>query len=647
MKGRQHRRVVERAWELFVSGASQGLDQVPPIIRDSWIRSKAFGVDPGLTRVPQVIPPDEMEELLCHNDLFQIGQEVIHFMLKALEDSKAVVALCDRTGLGVSLAFGAQVRDKCAEINFSPGSGWGEEHIGTDTGIALRLERPIRIHPGEHYCSGWKDWVTDIIPVYDPFTREVMGALEVDWCSERSHPRIFDLLQWGRQTLESALHSRQLLDRLYLLEQYNAYELRFAADALLAIDRQGHILAANPVMAKLLRQSPHTFVGRPLASILGLKPEDVWKGCTDEFTICLPHTDVPSAVESLPVSRQGREAGGVLVLRPKQRTTKGKIQSGAWQARYTFSDLIGNSPRFQEALAVARAVAATDLPVLLLGESGTGKELLAHAIHTASPRASGSFVPFNCGGVTEELIAAELFGYVEGAFTGAVRGGQPGKIEAAHGGTLFLDEVDEMPVKMQVSLLRVLEDGMVVPVGSTHPHRVDVRLIAATNKDLLQKVAQGTFRADLYYRLSGAVISLPPLRERIDDLPLLAHHILRQAKLSVTLTPEALVLLQSYAWPGNIRELRNVLLRARALTQGPTLTPQDLPPELVSNSQGMRIHAAVELDPFAQAEKACILEALTKAQGAISDAAASLDIHRVTLYRKMRRYGISTQSNDS
>ncbi len=253
-------------------------------------------------------------------------------------------------------------------------------------------------------------------------------------------------------------------------------------------------------------------------------------------------------------------------------------------------------------------------------------------------------MPFNCGGVTEELIGAELFGYVEGAFTGAVRGGRPGKIEAAHGGTLFLDEADEMPAKMQVSLLRVLEDGMLVPLGSTHPRRVDIRLIAATNKDLLQKVAQGDFRTDLYYRLNGLVIHPPPLRERTDDIPLLAHHILRQAGLSVTLAPEALALLQSYAWPGNIRELKNVLLRAGVLAQGAAIIPQDFPPELVSNRQGTAIHTALKPAPFAQAERACILEALTKAQDNLSEAAASLGIHRVTLYRKMRRYGISTRS---
>jgi transcriptional regulator with PAS, ATPase and Fis domain len=444
--------------------------------------------------------------------------------------------------------------------------------------------------------------------------------------------------------LENELYSQQLLDHLHLLEQYNGYGLRSPTDVLLAIDRQGHIIAASPLATKLLRQPPNTFVGRSIAQVLGLKPEDVWKGYPDEFTLCLPQTDVPLSAEALPVSRQGREAGGVIVLRTSRRTTKGKVQSESWQARYSFNDLIGKNPRFQETLRVARTAATTDLAVLLVGESGTGKELLAHAIHAASPRASGPFVPFNCGGISEELIAAELFGYVEGAFTGAIRGGQKGKVEVAHGGTLFLDEVDEMPVKMQISLLRVLEDGMVVPLGSTYPRRVDVRLIAATNKDLFQQVTQGTFRADLYYRLSGAAISLPSLRERSEDLLLLADHFLRQARLSVTLTPEALVLLRSYAWPGNIRELKNALLWAGLLAQGPTITPQDLPPELVSNSQGMETYAAPEPDPLVQAEKSCILEALIKAQDNLSKAAASLGIHRVTLYRKMRRYGISTRS---
>jgi len=649
MRNSYNRHVVEKAWELFVSaGDTQGLEKVSPTIRDSWLRSKSLGVDPSLTHIPQVIPQERIEEFLSHNNLFAAGQKVVRSMLEVLEDPGIGVNLSDSAGRIIDSAIGSRIKDKGAEFNGVPGGGVGEEHIGTDSGTALYIKRPIQIRPGEHYCCSWQDWVTNATPLHDLFTQEVVGALSIEWPGERSHSsNVFTLLRWGRQILEHQLHFQQLLDRLHLLEQYNTYQLRFSFDALLVIDRQGHIIAANPPVTKLLRRSANTLVGCSITQALGLNPEDAWKGQPQELTLCLPQADTSLSAEILPVSRQGRETGEVIVLRAGHKALRGKAQSRLWQAQYTFSDLKGKNPHFQRTLERAQIAATTDLPLLLLGESGTGKELLAQAIHSASPRASGPFVPFNCGGVSEELIAAELFGYVEGAFTGAIREGRSGKVEVAHGGTLFLDEVDEMPAKMQVSLLRVLEDGIVVPVGSTQPRRVDMRLITATNKDLLHQVNQRAFRADLYYRLSGLVISLPALRERSDDLSLLAHHILRQAGLPITLTPEALAILQGYAWPGNIRELRNVLLRAGVLAQGPTITPHDLPPELASSNQRTRIHAALEPDPFARAERACILEALTRAQGTLSEAADSLGIHRVTLYRKMRRYGISARSKDS
>jgi transcriptional regulator of acetoin/glycerol metabolism len=645
MRSSYNRHAVEKARELFVStGDAQGLETVSPIIRDSWLRSRALGVDPFLAQIPQVVSLENVQEFLRCNDLYDASQEIVHHMLSALEDQRAVVSFCDRDGRIIVLAMGSHSKEKSIEFNAVAGSGWGEEHIGTDTGTALKIGRPLRIRPGEHYCQSWQDWVTNVTPIHDSFTQEIIGALSVDWPGEGTHPHVFDLLRWGRQILEDKLSHQWLTDRLYLLEQYNAYELRFPADALLALDRQGRVVAINPSVVKLLRQPANTLIGCSAVQALGLNAGDLWKDRLGELTFRLPQSDISGSAEILPVRKQGRDTGGVLVLQAERKTISGKVQSGAWQARYTFHDLKGQNPRFQRTLEIAQAAATVDLSLLLLGESGTGKELFAQAIHSASPRANGPFVPFNCGGVTEELVEAELFGYVEGAFTGALRGGRVGKVEMAHGGTLFLDEVEEMLPKMQVSLLRVLEDGVIVPIGGTQPRQVDVRLIAATNKDLHQKVARGDFRTDLYYRLNGLIIHMPPLRERTDDIPLLAHHILRQGGLSTTLTPETLALLQSYAWPGNIRELKNALLRAGVLAQGAAITPHDLFSELTSDDQGKEPHSTLTLDPFAQAEKACIAEALAKAQDNLSEAAAALGIHRVTLYRKMHRYGLSTRS---
>jgi len=245
----------------------------------------------------------------------------------------------------------------------------------------------------------------------------------------------------------------------------------------------------------------------------------------------------------------------------------------------------------------------------------------------------------NCGVASDELLAAELFGYVEGAFTGAVKGGRAGKIELAHGGTLFLDEVETMSPKMQVSLLRVLEEGRITRVGAERPMALNVRVLAASNEDLKETVNQKRFRLDLYHRLSPFPILLPPLRERREDIPLLVRHLLGQLGfVHLQLTAEALALLGRYSWPGNVRELRNVLLRTAHLAAGTTVTPAELPAEIATT---VRENAPAPAGSLRETELTLIRQALADANNNLAQAAARLGIHRVTLYRKLKRYGLA------
>jgi transcriptional regulator with PAS, ATPase and Fis domain len=287
---------------------------------------------------------------------------------------------------------------------------------------------------------------------------------------------------------------------------------------------------------------------------------------------------------------------------------------------------------------LAHQAARSDFPVLILGESGTGKELVAQAIHTASACRRGPFVAINCGAVNDELLAAELFGYAEGAFTGAIKGGRKGKIETAQGGTLFLDEVEAMSPKMQVSLLRVLEEGRLARIGGEQPVSVEVRVMAASNEDLRAAVEEKRFRADLYHRLCVFPIHLPSLRERREDLPALARHFLSQSGFAhYRLSPETLQFLRQYAWPGNIRELKHVLLRAAHLTQGAVITPAALPQEITSSATTA---PAPPTGTLRDTERGLIGQALAEAEGNLARAAARLGIHRATLYRKVKRYGV-------
>ncbi len=316
-------------------------------------------------------------------------------------------------------------------------------------------------------------------------------------------------------------------------------------------------------------------------------------------------------------------------------------------ARYTIVSIVGSGPAISAAKLEALRASRTDSTVLVFGETGTGKELFAHAIHAASQRRSGPFIKLNCAAVPAELLESELFGYEEGAFTGARRGGKPGKFEMAQGGTLFLDEIGDMPPAMQVKLLRVLQEREVERVGASFPRRVDIRIIAAAGKALEELVNAGSFRADLYYRINVIPIRIPPLRERREDIEAIADSFLTRLSNDTgepkrTVSPGLLEMLKSHSWPGNVRELQNVLERVAAMSWGETLLPEYAPEYLLRSVSSLP--ASVGLNTLAaaraEAERKTILVALAAAGGNKTKAASILQIHRVKLYEKMKRHGI-------
>ena len=306
-----------------------------------------------------------------------------------------------------------------------------------------------------------------------------------------------------------------------------------------------------------------------------------------------------------------------------------------------WGEMIGVSPKMKEVFSIIRKVAPLDCNVILQGESGTGKELVARLIHRESPRRDRPFVAFNCGGFTEELIASELFGYERGAFTGAIAT-KIGILETAHRGTVFMDEIGDMPPSMQGKLLRVIQEKCISRVGSSQPIQLDLRFLAATNKDLKRAVAEGRFREDLYFRLNVVTITLPSLMERPEDIPLLLRHFLnlyshKFAKKIRGLDRDALEVLRDYAYPGNVRELQNILERAVALAEGEEITLTDLPLDLqeLAASRPDRWHTLEEQ------EKVYIHKVLQVTQYHLGDSARILALPRTTLWRKLKKYGLS------
>ena len=310
--------------------------------------------------------------------------------------------------------------------------------------------------------------------------------------------------------------------------------------------------------------------------------------------------------------------------------------------QFNFPDLVGESPDMLRLRSQILRVAGSDVPVLIYGESGTGKELVAQAIHQHSDRRQCPFYAVDCAAISESVLESELFGYEKGAFTGATSN-SIGLIRSADSGTLFLDELGEIPIKMQAKLLRSLQQQEVRPVGGTRTHKVDIRIVAATNRNLEAEVAEGNFRADLYYRIAAITLQVPPLRERRQDLNLLIPHILKRYGHSqdIRLSPEAQALLENYSWPGNIRELENVLRRALALSEGPLLKPDDLPATLLMDRLEESTGEVPDNDSLAAYERLAIQKALSKAANNKRQAAALLGIGEATLYRKLKLYNLS------
>lgn len=336
------------------------------------------------------------------------------------------------------------------------------------------------------------------------------------------------------------------------------------------------------------------------------------------------------------------------VLGHMQLTSENRLLREQIKSKQGFGSIVGRSPEMEKLYRIISKAAHSSHPVLVLGESGTGKELVARSIHFSGPYHDKPFIPVDCGSLVPTLVESELFGYVKGAFTGAIRS-KDGLLAIADGGTVFLDEIGELPVDLQAKLLRALQEKEIRPVGGTKPIPINVRILAATNKDLEQCVAQGTFRRDLYFRLNVLTLRIPALRERKQDIPLLTGHFLermaRATGVQRNISDEALKQLLAYEWPGNIRELENCLERACALTSGPTIHPSDLPTNIQNWMAQTRSvpspeDSANRIKSLLELEREAILQAVDQLHGDKLEAAKLLGIGKTTLYRKLKEYGV-------
>ena len=485
----------------------------------------------------------------------------------------------------------------------------------------------------------------------------VGGAWTDPWAKRLGLPHV--IVENSVETILNALESATQLRRVQVEEaekqclfktQSEMYQavLDFTHDAILAIDENGRIQVLNPPAERIMGCRAADSVGQPVEAVLPntLLPDVLESGEKQLDQIMQIHQTLCNT-NRIPILVDGQCRGVVATfqdvkqLQNSEQKIRLKLHEKGLVAKYAFNDILGDSPAIRSTIQIARSYAASRASVLILGETGTGKELFAQSIHNASDRRDGPFVAINCAAVSNSLLESELFGYEAGSFTGASRGGREGVFELAHGGTLFLDEIGEIPRETQVELLRVRQEKEIRRVGGSRVIPVDVRIIAATNKDLLQETVEGRFREDLYYRLDVLDLKLPPLRERGDDVKILGLHLFRQLPggKDPIMQSQFLYLLEQvgpYQWYGNIRELQNFVERANILMRNAGASS-------VTVSDILRRRAEPAPEPCQETEsrdRRAIEAALHNHPGSMADAARSLGCSRQTLWRKMKKYGI-------
>ena len=636
------------------------------LIRDAHQRSAGFGLRESDTVDAAPLATIDLQQLLAVNQaLTHHALPVMETLYLQIAGTRSMVLLTDSQGAILHSMGDADFVSRAQRVTLQPGGVWSEERKGTNAiGTALCSGQAVQVHAADHYLRSHQFLTCACAPILDPHG-QVLGALDVSG-DHRAHSRhTMALVRMSAQMVENHLWLKSFEDAVRLRFHARAEFLGTLMEGLAAFTPDGRFLSANRSGQFQLGMSAAVLGSYTFASLFG-----------KDMATTLEHARSSS---SQPL--QLRLPGGVTVV--AQVEFRHAPRFGGWTALDTASvpssrpampaqagapfrglrELDTGDAQLAQALGRVQQLLGRDIATLILGETGTGKELMARAIHHDGPRGSGPFVAVNCASIPESLIESELFGYEEGAFTGARRKGNIGKIVQAHGGTLFLDEIGDMPLALQARLLRVLQERSVVPLGGGRAVDVDVHVVCATHRNLREMMAQGSFRQDLYYRLNGLVVRLPALRCRTDLETLIARIVQEHARQPLAISAGAMELLRRSDWPGNLRQLSNVLRTATLLAEGRDQIgvehlPDDFLEELTAQSvmQGggsQQVFSAGFVPPASempvtnaqhtpvrslQEETSVVIErALVAHGGNVSAVAKTLGVSRNTVYRHLQK----------
>lgn len=651
-------------WKKLITTKKFNSSIIHPQISESWLRCFQQGVNPYSNGKHRALDKAMLHKKREENKvLIQIAKPFMENLHKFVKGSGFVVVLTDEEGSILEMFGDEGAWRNPLTNNFFPGAGWEETEAGTNAiGTALIIGEPIQVSGAEHFCQKHHCLTCSAAPIFDAKKR-VIGVLDMSGSVHSSHMHTLGMIVAAAEAIMAQLSIKQKNNELAVINNRLTNFFNAVSDGVIIFDSNGVVNESNPAARSILGRSLQQLNGLPLSRIF----EERSLFGRSMLTLQLPFNDVEVMVDTRdglccclasgePIwNEDGIVNGGIIILRPIKQVQNLVNRFSGYSATLQFCDIIGDSAEIGEGIRIATLAANNTSNVLLQGESGTGKEIFAQAIHNQSSQNTGPFIAVNCGAIPRELIASELFGYEEGAFTGAKRGGKPGKFELASGGTIFLDEISDMPLEQQTALLRVIQEKKVTRIGGNKMIPITARLLCATNKNLRHEVERGAFRQDLFYRLNVLSITIPPLRCRISDIPLLFAHFLDKLShdwdRTLRVEPEVMELLLRYSWPGNVRELQNIVERAASLSDNGVIGVKHLPIELhgsayrqpyIQDDQYHRIFdSRQERQKIAkEMEKTQILNLINRYAGNVSQVAREMGVSRKTLYNKMRVYAI-------
>lgn len=638
-------------WEKFVN-AKETPKNVRPLILEAWERCAKLKVDFLSGKGTRVSDNVLKDSLYKRKELIEVAGPIMKDVFEIVKNTSYSVVLTDEKGIIIDLIINKDLEKNHQQLNFVLGSIWDEKSVGNNAiGTCLALDKPVQIIGAEHYCEYHHRWTCSAAPIHNS-KGELIGCFDLSGKAEDVQTHTYGIAVSSANSIEK---------QFTILESYKLLDTTFDSilDGLMIMNSDLKIYKFNNQVPNILKMEDDEIYNINIKEVF--KDFDIvnkifnnkQKIKYSDITLMINDKKVECSLNISPIILSDDVIGAVLVLREAKQFRKEISKLAGFRANYTFNNIITKNDKMIDLINTTKKIAKTNCSVLIEAESGTGKELFAQAIHNESRRKDGPFVAVNCSAIPKELFESEIFGYESGSFTGALKGGRPGKFELANGGTIFLDEIGEVPLEMQAKLLRVLDNNRVVRVGGTYERDLDVRVVSATNRNLIDEISKGFFRQDLYYRLNVINVRIPPLRKRKIDIIELSKFFLNNLNEENESSIKCFsnnfeIELLKHPLTGNVRELKNIIQSAYYLADKDLIDSYPYGSNVESNEtyyiESQNNKNELSSITLKDIEKESIVQAIAANNGNIKKAAEELNISKATIYRKIKSYSIDVNS---